>query len=258
MFASAVKLPQLWTALPTTRMRQRRYRIDPPMDSAARTQPREGMPSRECDTRDGGSFDPDAVAEAIRRFQAGSERDASFRTLFELYHPNVERFFVRRTASVDRSLDLTQETFLRVYKGLDGYRWQAPFGAWLFRIAWNVLKTSATRAESSWPTERQVELEESLIDAARRTAGGDAAAGERPAYRSILRQQQRRLLMQAVERLPPQRRRCIVLWAYHQLTYEQIGVALRISIGTVKAHMSQARRQLETLLDELREEGRHG
>ena len=208
----------------------------------------------EPDTVESGSGNPKPVAEAIRRFQAGTDREASFRTLFEHYHDNVERFFARRARSLDESLDLTQETFLRAYKGLDGFRGQAPFGAWLFRIAWNVLKSSATRAGSTWPWGRQEDPETTRTDG---SPSGSLVETEPLTVDSILLREQRELLVQAIDRLPPQRRRCIVLWTYHQLTYEQIATALRISLGTVKAHMSQARRQLETLLAELMEEAQH-
>ncbi|MDA8019555.1 MAG: RNA polymerase sigma factor [Thermoanaerobaculia bacterium] len=198
---------------------------------------------------------PDVVARAVRRFQDGEEREASFRTLFDLHHSAVEGFFVRRTASTEESLDLMQETFLRAYKGLDGYQWQAPFGAWLFRIAWNVLKTSATRAQSSWPWGHQTELEESVTqsaDPARHRTAENAAPS------ALLQEERRQLLRLAIERLPAQRRRCVVLWAYHELTYQQIAVVLRISIGTVKAHMSQAKEQLGGILAEIEETATHG
>jgi RNA polymerase sigma-70 factor (ECF subfamily) len=158
---------------------------------------------------------------------------------------------------VEECLDLTQETFLRVYKGLRGYRGDAPFGAWLYRIAGNVLRRHAARRPGTGSRPRQVPLEE----AQQGPSGSEAGAGPPPAAEpgralaAMLGSERRRLLRRAVAELPEQRRRCIVLWAYHELTYEQIAVALQLSIGTVKAHLAQARKQLETLVVEESEAG---
>ena len=93
-----------------------------------------------------------------------------------------------------------------------------------------------------------MEIAETQTD---QTAG--ETAGEPRALASVLGDERRRILRGAVERLPPQRRRCIILWAYHELTYEQIAVAMRLSIGTVKAHLAQARQQLSRLVEETAE-----
>jgi RNA polymerase sigma-70 factor (ECF subfamily) len=65
----------------------------------------------------------------------------------------------------------------------------------------------------------------------------------------VLAVEQREILRQAIDRLPEQRRKCLVLWVYHELTYEQIAVTMRLAIGTVKAHLAQAREQLERLVE---------
>lgn len=191
---------------------------------------------------------PEAVTLAVQRFQAGEDRETSFRVLFDYYHPTVERFFARRAGSLEESLDLSQETFLRVYKGLDGFKWQAPLGAWIFRIAWNVLHSSCTRARATWPWGQQVELLDPGPERAAADSAGGAGSTPQPGPSRLIEQEKKDLLRRAIARLPARRRRCVILWAYHQLTYRQIAATLRISIGTVKAHMSQARQQLESSL----------
>jgi len=198
-----------------------------------------------------GGRDSEAVVRAVRAFQAGTDRDDSFRFLFEAFRPTVQRFFLRRLESAEAARDLTQETFLRVYKGLKGYRGDAPFGAWLFRIAWNVLHSHRTGSAAARLRAREVQMEDlgPELTEAPADGGGPEPDREPTALAAVLRDEQRRALRVAVERLPPQRRRCIVLWAYHELTYEQIAVVMRLSIGTVKAHLAQARQQLCRLLE---------
>jgi RNA polymerase sigma-70 factor (ECF subfamily) len=201
-----------------------------------------GAPGAGCDSK--------AVTRAIRAFQAGIEREESFRVLFETYRPTVQRFFLRRLASAEASRDLTQETFLKVYKGLKGYRGDGPFGAWLFRIAWNVLRSQRSGSAAARLRAREVQMEDLEMEVTEALAVGEAiGTGEEPrALAAVLREEQRRVLRGAIEKLPPQRRKCVVLWAYHELTYEQIAVVMRLSIGTIKAHLAQARAQLGRLV----------
>ncbi|MEE8522800.1 MAG: sigma-70 family RNA polymerase sigma factor, partial [Thermoanaerobaculia bacterium] len=86
------------------------------------------MPNRE---------DKERIALAVRGFQRGENREQCFRIIFDHYYQVVQNFFARRVATPEDRLDLTQETFFRVYKGLKGFRREADFGTWLFRIAFN-------------------------------------------------------------------------------------------------------------------------
>ncbi|MDH3402901.1 MAG: RNA polymerase sigma factor [Acidobacteriota bacterium] len=199
------------------------------------------------------------MARAIREFQDGTRAEESFRVLYETYRSPVRGFFARRAASPDECLDLTQETFLRVYKGLRAYRGDAPFGAWLFRIAWNVLHSHrAKKAGKKASRMEPIPLEETHLERTLTTDAAGQPAGGAAAFSSVLRDERRRILRRAVAALPAQRRRCIVLWAYRELSYEQIAVVMRLSIGTVKAHLAQARRQLETLVADAAGEARGG
>ncbi|MEM9557570.1 MAG: RNA polymerase sigma factor [Acidobacteriota bacterium] len=198
------------------------------------------------------------IDRAIDDFRRGDRREESFRTLFEVYYPPVRAFFAKRLRGVDESLDLTQETFTRVYRSLADYRGDGPFGAWLFRIAWNVLHDRRSGATAAFHDRQlrfdDVETSRGVSDSRDCTANLDA----RSALERVLDGETRRQLRDAVTRLPTQRRRCIVLWAYHELSYEQIATTLQLSIGTVKAHLSQARRQLAVLVDEDRGESDDG
>lgn len=197
----------------------------------------------------GGSGDSKAVARAVRAFQAGIEREESFRVLFETYRSAVQGFFLRRLGSPEAARDLTQDTFLRVYKGLEGFRGDGPFGAWLFRVAWNVFRSRGDDSTASRLRSREVQLEDVEVEISALRTDGEP----RP-FDIVLGDERRRILQSAVERLPPQRRKCVVLWAYHELTYAQIAVVMRLSLGTVKAHLAQARQQLGGLVDDMTKE----
>lgn len=193
------------------------------------------------------------VDAAVADFQAGRRREESFRHLFDVYHRRVHGFFVRRRVPPEEARDLTQETFLRVYRGLNGYRGEAPFGAWLFRIAWNVHGQLVRRRRVGEPA-RTSDLDVAIeADAGVHDEGAASRLAVEPeGFGAVLDDERRRALRRAIERLPDQRRKCIVLWAYHGLTYEQIARTLRLAIGTVKAHLAQAKQQLQELTEELR------
>lgn len=202
----------------------------------------------------GTNGDSEAVGRAVQALQAGQRTEESFRILHHTFYQPVQRFFLKRLGSRDESLDLTQETFLRVYQGVKGYRGDAPFGAWLYRIAWNVLHRHTSRGSPVHRPGRQVSLEDPEAMPTDAGSGPDlgTTGDEERAFLRVLHRERLEILRQAIEKLPPQRRRCLVLWAYQELTYEQIATAMRLSLGTVKAHLAQARKQLESLVEESR------
>lgn len=184
----------------------------------------------------------DPVLErAALAFQAGRDPERNFRLLFERFHRPVERFFARRGVRPEDCLDLTQETFLSMYRGLEGYRSEGRLGHWVLRIAattylqWLRAGKAAKRSGREEPT--------------------DEAAHEAPALRhpsrqldAVLENEQRRVLRRAVRELPDQMRNCLLLRLDQELTYPEIATLMRLSPDTVKAHLFQARRRLRDRL----------
>lgn len=203
----------------------------------------------------GTNGDSEAVGRAVQALQAGQRTEESFRILHETYYQPIQRFFAKRLGSREESRDLTQETFLRIYQGVKGFRGEAPFGVWVYRIAWNVLHRHTSRGSPVHRPGRQVPLEDpETWPHGIGVPTPASSAEEHGAFARVLQRERLEILRQAIDQLPPQRRRCIVLWAYQGLTYEQIATALRLSLGTVKAHLAQARQQLETLVEASRSE----
>ena len=76
--------------------------------------------------------------ELIERFRAGIEREASATQLFGRYQRRVYLWCLRMVRDHDRALDLAQESQLKAFRGLDGFREEARFSSWLFAIVRNV------------------------------------------------------------------------------------------------------------------------
>jgi RNA polymerase sigma-70 factor (ECF subfamily) len=182
-----------------------------------------------------------------------------FRDLFERYFGPVSYYFVRLGFSREESHDLAQETFLRAYRGLGGFRGKAHLKAWLFTIAKNV-GLNASRAQRTWKrTGREIDLN----DLGTESPPGPEEAEEEDRYEiglsvlpaggpdpleRLLSEERSQLLHEALNTLPPGMRRSVLLRYGQGLKYPEIADLLRVSIETVKSQLHQARQRLGPLL----------
>jgi RNA polymerase sigma factor (sigma-70 family) len=190
------------------------------------------------------SREGDPIEQAVVDFQAGRDRDRSFRRLVDALYPAIRGFLGKRVFSADEVLELTQETFLSIYSGLDGFRREASFRTWAFRIAHvTYLK---------WLQRRRSRPEGGHTAAPGPDFGFDegrpvAVDGDTP-LEEVLRKEARRRLAAAIRELPEQEGRCVVLRVYHDLKHREIADFLGIRVGTVKAHLHHARQKLQASL----------
>jgi RNA polymerase sigma-70 factor (ECF subfamily) len=198
-------------------------------------------PSEDGASGSPGSLVSDIVEQAVRRFQEGDDRPVAFRVLYETYFRAIERFFARKGLSPEDCLDLTQETFLGIYKGLDGYEHRQRFSAWLYRAATTIylkwLRTARTAKRAVLEVSRDsMENPDSTL----------AVPGRQ--LDDLLDEERRRALRSAVAELPEQMRECLTLRLYQQLSYSEIATIKKISVETVKAHLFRAREKLQEKL----------
>jgi RNA polymerase sigma-70 factor, ECF subfamily len=181
----------------------------------------------------------ESVQSIIERLQgAGAPREEDFRRLFDLFYPRLVHFFARRGFPPQDCLDLTQETFLGIYRGIGSFRRDSRFETWLFSIA-----TNAYRKRLRWGVADKREGQEVPLepDGTTRNEPRDESP---PPGEDVLRKERSRLLREAVEKLPDQMRRCLVLRVYQEMKYREIAALLRLSPETVKVHLFQARKRL--------------
>jgi RNA polymerase sigma-70 factor (ECF subfamily) len=176
----------------------------------------------------------------------GEDREQEFERLFERYSQPVTYFFARRGFTPEECSDLTQETFLGVYKGMDRFRHDAKVETWLFTIAANIWRNEL-RSRSAEKREGQLvpldaEREDSAPGPVEVVAEGDGP------LEGLLSREDLRRVREGLEKLPPQMRRCLVLRIDGELKYREIADLLGISIETVKSQIFQARKRLEELL----------
>jgi RNA polymerase sigma factor (sigma-70 family) len=175
----------------------------------------------------------------VRAFRAGEE--SAFAALVIKYREPVYRFLRWMTGNHEDAADLTQEVFLRAYRGLGQFQGRCRLRTWLLRIATNACLDHRERQRQPLPLEAAAAL----------TAPPEAAEPEALAER---RERWRRV-RDAVQALPPKQRAAVVLRLYGGCAYKEIAEILDCSEGTVKAALFSALRKLRRALEAVKEEG---
>jgi RNA polymerase sigma-70 factor, ECF subfamily len=169
--------------------------------------------------------DEELVARSIR-----GDAD-SFNELILRWERPIYALAYRTIGREEDARDVCQETFLRAFRALPGFRGQAKFSSWLYRIALNLCR-DWIRRERRAPIVQPPE-ESDLME---------LAAASEPSE-SIEELVARKDLAQAVERamavLPEEQRTAIVLKEYHGLTFQEIADLLGCPLSTVKTRLYQ-------------------
>lgn len=175
---------------------------------------------------------------ALARLSRQGDRQA-FEALVIRHQTSVYRLALRMLRSPQDAEDAAQEAFLRAYLALPGFRGDAAFKTWLYRIASNVCLDRLRRGSQEIPDERSA------------TAARDApgAAGANPLGR-LLRREERRDLAGALQALPPHYRVAIVLHYVQGLSYREIAEVLEIAPRTVETRLYRAKALLRARLAE--------
>ena len=177
--------------------------------------------------------------EIIRSVLRGNVND--FEKLVTAYEKNVYSLALRMVGDPDDAADMTQETFIKAYRSLSGFRGDSKFSSWLYRIASNVC-LDFLRSRSRHP---QVSLSSSDED-------GRTAFELPDMSRNPEEQLMKKLGMEAVrrglEQLPEQQRQILVLRELGGLSYAELAQTLGLEEGTVKSRIFRARKRLCALL----------
>ena len=188
-----------------------------------------------------------AEAEFIERLKTGDA--TAFDTLVTRYTGDIYGLLFRITEDAEEAGDLTQETFLSVFKAIKKFRGDADLKTWLFRIAIN-----QSRNRFRWWKRRRREKTVSL-DAPigesetpfHETMAGNFANPEE----KILRREREKFLSQALRDLPENFREAVILCDIEGLSYEEIASVLEINIGTVKSRIARGREELRRKLKDI-------
>lgn len=187
--------------------------------------------------------------EVVVRAREGSER--AYRELVRRYERPIFSLIYRMVRDRELAEDLAQETFVKALNALDSYRPEYKFSSWIFKISNNAAIDHLRRRELD-----TLSLEGSphaaTPDAVEATALQIGDRGETP-LDVVEAKELGGEIEQAIARLRPEYRQCILLRHVEGRAYEEIAEILDLPLGTVKTYIHRARNELRSYLSHLRE-----
>lgn len=161
----------------------------------------------------------------------------AFNPLVVKYHPRVYNHILGRVKNTETAKDLTQETFIKAFRGLKSFRFKSTFYVWLYRIAENVCTDAFRKQKKEHGIESLHTIDERRITATHPSA-----------CRDMERQELWEILRNAIDDLTPTRKEVFLLYYRAELPIKEIAHRLSKSEGTVKTHLRNARFQLQEYL----------
>src|SRR5262245_38265849 len=142
--------------------------------------------------------------------------------------------------SGEEAKDLTQETFLRAYRGLASFKSEARFSSWLYQIALNLCRDRLRQRRGK----TLVSLDDLDPATAARIERTESSAHELVEARDL-----GRLVASAMSELPEEQREVIVLKEYQGLTFQEIADSLEVPVSTVKTRLYRGLVQMRERLE---------
>jgi RNA polymerase sigma-70 factor (ECF subfamily) len=160
---------------------------------------------------------------------------AEFDDIVRQHQAKIYRVLWCELRDDEAAATLTQECFLKAFRGRSDFRGEATVGTWLVRIAVNLARDyQRNRRQGFW---RRL-LGSNAREAELATCAAEDTAPR--ADRALLAREQLQQTMEAVQSLSPQQQTAFHLRFLEELSTEEIAEAMDIEIGTVKSHLSRA------------------
>jgi RNA polymerase sigma-70 factor (ECF subfamily) len=189
--------------------------------------------------------DMNAEGEMIARCLRGEA--PAWDTLFGEYYAATARFIFQLASDFTRDdvEDITQETFLSVVRNLEAFGGSSRLSTWIFRIAANKAHDHRARSKAVKRGGGQTLLSLQETDPVT-GVGLDPASPVLGPDQWVLQQERWRLLRKSMDELEPPCREILELRYFAELSYEEIGLALRVNAKTVSSRLSRCLDRLET------------
>ena len=182
---------------------------------------------------------------------ARSGREAAYRELIRRYERPVFALLFRMVRDRELAEDLSQETFIKALNAIESYRPEFKFSSWIFKIANNAAIDHLRRRELdtlSLDGSPHAETPEAM----QATALQIGARQESP-LDTVEAKELGSEIEEAIGRLRPEYRSCILLRHVDGRAYEEIAEILDLPLGTVKTYIHRARNELRVALAHLKE-----
>ena len=180
----------------------------------------------------------------IRDFLGGEA--TSFNRLVLLHQRMVFSLCFRLLGDYDDANDAAQDVFIKVHRYLKGFRFEASFRTWLYRVVANTCKNRLNSLEYRMRRKKvSIESPPGPEDA---PVGREMAGRQESPLNGLRRREIGRLIQEAVNSLSPPQRMVVVLRDVEGRSYDEIVEITGLKKGTVKSKLSRARMALRELL----------
>jgi len=170
--------------------------------------------------------------DLIARWKAGEQRAA---TLLVERHAHAVARFAASIGARDDVEEVVQDTFVRAFASIDGFRGESSLRTWLFTIARRLL---LDRRRSARRRGEQVEVRE------------NDAATEYDSLDGVVADETQRRLQAALAKLSPTQREVFVLRVSEGMSYAEIADTVGTTEGAARVHYHNAMRTIKELLDD--------
>lgn len=188
---------------------------------------------------------PGIDEQLVERAQNGDRR--AFELLVRKYQYKIVQLVSRLVGDADAP-DVAQETFIKAWRALNGFRGQSAFYTWLYRIGINTAKNYLV-ARHRRPSNQDIDVEE-----AEQFGHTEQMSDVDTPEALLLSDEIKQKVGEAIAKLPPDLRQAITLRELEGLSYEEIAEVMDCPIGTVRSRIFRAREaideQLRPLLSE--------
>jgi len=187
-------------------------------------------------------------AALVSELKAGSE--AAFALLIAQYHQPIYSVIARSLQDPSDAADITQEVFLKVFRGIGSFHGDASLKTWLYRIALH----EASNRRRWWSRHKQQELTIDSPIAESEDGGESLCLGDTLAdngyspFEQAAQQETKLRVEAALQKLPENFRTVVVLREMEGFAYDEIAEILNIHIGTVKSRLMRGRAALKSHL----------
>jgi RNA polymerase sigma-70 factor (ECF subfamily) len=177
--------------------------------------------------------------ELVARSQSGDVE--SFNQLILRWERPIYALAYRVIGREEEARDVCQEAFLRAFRALPGFKGQAKFSSWLYRITLNLCRDWIRRQRRAPVSQLPDDVDLAEMAASR----GPVESIED----LVARRELSAVVEEAMAKLPDEQRTAIILKEYHGMTFQEIAELQGCPLSTVKTRLYQGlsvlRRQLE-------------
>jgi RNA polymerase sigma-70 factor (ECF subfamily) len=189
------------------------------------------------------------IDEAVLIEQCRGGDFAAMERLIIRYQNRIYNVILKMCANPDDAEELTQETFVKILEGIEGFNGRSSFYTWAFRIAVNLTINHCKRDRKL--VTRSIDAEDNQCGEQAKTQLREFLRDDSVPEPAVAAQNRElcEIVVNSLSKLDDTQRAVIILRDIEDMSYAQIADVLDIELGTVKSRLSRGRSSLREILE---------